>query len=1198
MFDICAYNIRGLNNKKSFAKDFISSNKFSICALLETHVNMQLSDSISRFIGPSFSWIFNYESHYNGRIWVGFDHTIWKLDVLDKSSQHITCKALDLVSGSSFYISFIYASNCAIERRDLWNNILATAGTIGDQAWSILGDFNVCLGPNENSNGNPWNSAMLEFRDCLISAEITDLRSTGSLYTWWNSNISLPVFKKLDRCLVNASWLHLFSLSHSNFMARGLSDHHPISLSLGLAKEKIYKPFQFFHHLVNDPSFISEVDSAWHDIVIGNPWHVFTSKLKRVKEKLRKLNKHKGNVHSKVLAAKAALLQFQNSMSSIPSVQQLITEDSLIKVYQDAIFEEEMFLKQKSRICWLKNGDSNNSFFFRSCNKRWNSNKILFLEDRNGDLRSSHCDIAQEAVDYFSNLFGTSSQVHDLPDDLSLPQLSSTQRDFLCHPFSAADVLKVVKSMPSNKSPGPDGFTKEFFIAAWDVVGADFTAAVLYFFQTNFMPRIISATALTLVPKNRNASIISDFRPIACCNFVYKCISKLLAFRLKLVVPSLISPNQSAFVPKRLIGDNILLAQSLLKGYHLNSGSPRCAMKLDIRKAFDSVNWSFMFSVLLRMGFPTIFVNWVRACVQSCMISVKINGSLEGFFKAAAGLRQGDPLSPYLFVLCMEVLSILLKKNESNPQFKFHWKCKSSSLSHLMFADDVLLLCNGDLHSISSILSTVHRFENVSGLHMNSDKSLVFFSNVPENVVNATLTSSGYQRGSLPIKYLGLPLITSKLSFRDCSQLILRIRDKIDCWTNTCLNHAGRLQLLKIVLFGMQAHWSSHLFLPKHVLKSLQSLFVKFLWSGNSTGSKQVKVSWSDCCKSVAEGGLGLKDLYQWNKASFLYQLWRLINADKVSSIWVTWVHNSWIKNKSIWTMKTPPQASWCLKKMLLFRPLVLRFIRYTVGTNSQFLFWHDPWLDSRPILQSYNPQLVSILESSNLATVSQFILNNNWVFPTSNHMWAVELRGRISRLPIYPFDDILWQNLSFKDVKVSSIWHTLRPPELSPPWIEAVWHPLRIPKCAFILWLALKDRLLTKERMLLFDMTTDLSCCFCSNAIENVSHLFGSCVYSNEILSDSYFALAGVWESYQNGLFTTDGGRSLVKKHLAYLFLAVSVYFIWKERNDRIHSPGHALSPSTLRLIIKRTIREKLSTNLYFKIAAEKDISLVTALY
>lgn len=189
-------------------------------------------------------------------------------------------------------------------------------------------------------------------------------------------------------------------------------------------------------------------------------------------------------------------------------------------------------------------------------------------------------------------------------------------------------------------------------------------------------------------------------------------------------------------------------------------------------------------------------------------------------------------LSPYLFVICMEVLSACLKRVETNPEFGYHWKCKENSISNLMFADDVLLFCKGEVESIKLLLSAVNCFGSISGLSMNSEKSLVFFANVPESVKSYALETSGYQQGTLPVKYLGLPLITGKLTVRDCNPLIIRICNHIDFWASKCLNHAGRLQLLKVILFGIQAYWSSHLYLPKHVLKKIQSYFGRFLWGG------------------------------------------------------------------------------------------------------------------------------------------------------------------------------------------------------------------------------------------------------------------------------------------------------------------------------------------------------------------------------
>lgn len=1007
IFDFCAYNIRGLNNKQSFTKDFILSNKFSLFALLETHVAADSASSIANFICPRFKWVFNYDYHANGRIWLGYDPSIWKLQVLSMSSQQISCQISLVSTGESFFLSTIYALNSSVLRRQLWADLLSFKSCIGDIAWTLFGDFNVCFGPDENNKGVNWTSSMMEFKDFLHSAELTDIRSSGSFYTWWDCNISNPTFKKLDRCLINGNWMNLFPLSQASFLVRGLSDHSPIALTLGVEHEKISKPFQFFQHLINAPSFMTDVNTAWNVSIDGNPWHVLSLKLKRVKAVLRCLNSRHGNVHLRVHEAKAALFSFQSNLTSSPSTDQLLHEHSLISALQDAFLEEEIFFKQKSRVSWLQHGDSNNNFFFRACKNRWNSNKILALEDRHGTVLSSHKDISAEAVNYFSECFGYAHPVEDLPEDLELPSLTAAQHDFLIRPFTEADVFKAVKSMPGKKSPGPDGFTREFFIATWDIVGIDFTKAVLYFFQTNYLPKIIGATALTLVPKHFNASKITEFRPIACCNFVYKCISKMVATRLKCLIPDIISANQSAFIPKRLMGDNILLAQSLFRGYHLNSGPSRCAFKLDIKKAFDTVSWSFLFSVLQKMGFPVVFVNWVKACLHSCMISVKINGSLEGFFKANSGLRQGDPISPYLFVICMEVLSSYLRKTERHQLFKFHWKCKGCSISHLMFADDVLLFCNGDADSINLLLSAVNDFGAASGLFINKEKSSAFFANSPDDVISTTLASTGFQRGSLPISYLGLPLFSTKLSARDCSPLTVKIQNQINHWTNSCLNHAGRLQLLKSILFGIQAFWSCNFYLPRAVLKSIQRMFTQFLWGGSSSSPKQIKVSWKECCKSKIEGGLGIRDIFQWNLASHLFHIWRIIHPTRTPSLWIAWIHDSWVKNKSFWTLKIPSNASWCFKKMLLLRPLARRFTSFSIGANSQFFFWQDPWLNHTPIVQTYNSQLISIFESTSHARIEEFLDHRNWNLPLTNHLWAVELRSQITHVNISNVDEI-----------------------------------------------------------------------------------------------------------------------------------------------------------------------------------------------
>lgn len=909
-YDLCTYNIRGLNNKQSFVKDFIDLHHLSFIVLLETHVLETSALSISKFIGPKFSWLFNYSQHYHGRIWIGFDPKVWKVTSMVCSAQHHTCSILRIDGGLEFYASFIYGSNASMERRALWADLLEFKASIPSHAsWCALGDFNACRCPSEASNGVNWTSAMVDFNDFLAASGFSDLRTTGNAFTWWDCCIASPVFKRLDRCLVNEGWLQHFNLSQTFVLHKGLSDHCPIAVHLGMPAENLVKPFQFFNHLILHNDFLRTVKDAWSTNISGDPWFILTGKLKKVKSALRLLNKQSGNIHSKLQEARNTLFSFQDSLPSIPSADLLLHEKLLIQELQNACYNEELFLKQKSCVHWLKVGDSNNRFFSNACRNRWNSNKILSLKDQDGNIVTSHSDISRVAVDHYSNLMGHAFPVNALPDDIQTPMLSESQILMLSRPFDKDDILNTLKSMAKNKCPGPDGFTVEFYLATWDIVGDNVCSAVLHFFRNSHLPRIINATALSLIPKGPSSESMNDFRPIACCNVLYKCITKMISLRLKLVLPSLISLPQTAFVPGRKIGDNILLSQALFRDYHLTSGPPRCAFKIDLRKVFDSISWEFVHSILVKYGFPVTFIQWIMTCITGAMLSVKVNGCLEGHFPAASGLRQGDPLSPYIFVLAMEILTACLNKHCSTQDFKHHWCTKQLNITHLTFADDILLFCHGDAHSVDLLMLSLLEFSHCSGLRPNASKSQFFTANVDSHLKSHIRISTGFVEGSLPVRYLGLPLITSKLNLQHCMPLIMKIRARIDSWVNICLNHAGRLLLLKSCLYGIFGFWSNHFCLPKGVLKRIQTLFNKFLWGGTSDSSKMIKVKWSDCCVPKCEGGLGLFDLCARNRAALLYHLWRLIQPS-TDSLWIAWFKAKFLKNRSIWTMNIPAKAS------------------------------------------------------------------------------------------------------------------------------------------------------------------------------------------------------------------------------------------------------------------------------------------------
>lgn len=226
---------------------------------------------------------------------------------MESDAQHLSCSVSNLENNDSFLVSFVYAFNSEVPRRSLWSSLLRFKQNYVDgnsSPWVILGDFNVCLNLEEMEGGSvAFTKGVLEFKDFLDEAWLCDLKFTGQLLTWWDSSKSKPIFRKLDRVLVNEDWLNNFSSSRVQFLPRGLSDHCPALVYTGSFTEKIFKPFQFFQHIIAAPNFYNIVREVWNCDVTGNPWFILTSKLKHVKASLKTVNINLGDVHDKVKEA-------------------------------------------------------------------------------------------------------------------------------------------------------------------------------------------------------------------------------------------------------------------------------------------------------------------------------------------------------------------------------------------------------------------------------------------------------------------------------------------------------------------------------------------------------------------------------------------------------------------------------------------------------------------------------------------------------------------------------------------------------------------------------------------------------------------------------------------------------------------------------------------------------------------------------
>eukprot|EP00253_Pinus_taeda_P029243 PITA_29243 len=312
--------------------------------------------------------------------------------------------------------------------------------------------------------------------------------------------------------------------------------------------------------------------------------------------------------------------------------------------------------------------------------------------------------------------------------------------------------------MPSDKAPGPDGFTINFYKAYWNIVKQDIWEIVEDSRRSKTILKSLNSTFIALVPKVEEANTPEKFRPIALCNVIYKIISKVMANRLKVTLPGIISQEQSGYVEGRQILDNILLAQEMIQSLHSRKEAGML-MQLDLSKAYDKVSWSYLEAILKAFGFSTQWIKWVLALIKSPRYSILVNGAPSAPFSPSRGIRQGDPISPFLFVILMEGLSRIIAKKKAEGQIKGLQPIRSfPATTHQQFVDDTMLHGTPTVKEALAYRDILHLFSKASGMEINFSKSTIFFFNTHQAIQSHLSRLLGFKIGSLPSRYLGAPL--------------------------------------------------------------------------------------------------------------------------------------------------------------------------------------------------------------------------------------------------------------------------------------------------------------------------------------------------------------------------------------------------------------------------------------------------------
>ncbi|GAU13347.1 hypothetical protein TSUD_43010 [Trifolium subterraneum] len=361
---------------------------------------------------------------------------------------------------------------------------------------------------------------------------------------------------------------------------------------------------------------------------------------------------------------------------------------------------------------------------------RRQSNTIISLQ-AGGRVVEGVEEVRWEVFQHFCNHFRKQTVTRPDMQGLNFKTISADNSAELVKPFLLDEIKAAVWDCDSYKSPGPDGVNIGFFKDFWDLLKIDLLNFFAEFHRNGVLTKGINSTFIALIPKVECPLKVSEFRPIALVSSIYKILAKVLANRLRNVIGNVVGESQTAFIKDRQILDGILIANEVVDDARRGK-KDLLLFKVDFEKAYDSVDWGYLDEVMLKMNFPNLWRGWIMECVTTATASVLVNGSPTDEFKFERGLRQGDPLSPFLFLLAAEGFNIMMTAMVSNNLFTPYaiGQRQEVKISHLQFADDTLLVGNKSWANVRALKAILLLFEATSGLKINFHKSMLFGMNI------------------------------------------------------------------------------------------------------------------------------------------------------------------------------------------------------------------------------------------------------------------------------------------------------------------------------------------------------------------------------------------------------------------------------------------------------------------------------------
>ena len=1019
---LLSLNVRGLRDsiKRKAILRWVTKKTCDIVFLQETHSDFDVERNWrSEWDGPVF---FSHGTSNSKGCCILIKDTVDFKPIALKSDAFGRFIILHCnIDGNNLVLVNVYAPNNEHDYSEFVHRIETYISDMGLSSLDDIimgGDWNIIRDPELDKCGGIYRvkrKAIDSLTTLILKFNLNDVwrikNPNLSRYSWRQSQ---PLVQcRLDYWLISDSLFD--SVTDTDIVPSIRSDHSGITLKFRSIAPVHNKPgfWKFNSSLLNEKDFTDQMKIHLRDWQEQYECPNKTSKWELIKYEIRKFSIHYSKLKNRTLneqksSLEKELCEIERNSINIANINRYNEIKSQLREIENTAIEGAIL---RSKVQWHEEGERNTKYFLGLEKNRAVKKTINKLKLKNGQTITDRVDISNAQYNYFSNLF--SSKLDPNLNDFThyfenLKKMNDDERNQCEGVLTLNECENVVTSLKKNKSPGNDGITAEFYQYFWEEIKVSLVESFNYSYEVGEMSVSQRQSIITLLDKGKDRVYLGNWRPISLLNLDYKIASKAISKRLTDFIPNIIDITQSGFVKGRYMHDSVRTLYDLIE-YCKLSRKTGFLMMIDFEKAFDSLEWNFIFKTLESMNFGLSFMKWVKLfyCnIESCVLN---NGFSTKYFKITRGVRQGDPLSPYLFIIALNVLSQNILQDDSIQGIRV----KNEHIKLVQYADDTTAVLK-DEKSLHVFINQMNVFSSISGLKMNSEKTkAIWLGETPTFILPNNMVWSEKPEKILGI-YLSFNLLAAnKLSF---SSKINNIKNLVYSWKHRKLTLNGKVLIIKSLALSQLTYLFSVLPSDHDTMKEIEEIFYEFVWGGKIHKVKKLVL-----IQDYKYGGYRMIDLDSFIKVQKLKWIkLYLINHD---SLWCS-LMESLIKVENLKLMLRNNFSINCIITHSSFYDEIIQILNklYSIDTSkdttnifNQFVFYNKFIETGGKMFFDKEFLAAGLWKVSDLFDDSNVIIPFDiWQARGVSHSKYLQWRGIISKVRCYDITRINQNTIEF----------------------------------------------------------------------------------------------------------------------------------------------------------------------------------------